>query len=461
MQLRIRQNGFESAQSEVTRLQAIERAIPLATVDQILEQHQCQEQRFRKLGMRQIVYLVIAMNLFARQRLGLVLERLLHTWHWLFAPETQRTPTDAAIHYRRAQLGVAPIVALLHQVCRPLATPQTRGAFLFGLRLMAIDSKCINVADTPETDRYFGRPSSGRGKGAFPQARLVTLEEIGTHATVDAGVWPVNTSERTGAQRLLRSIVAGMLVLFDRGLYSYAMILAILARGGQVLCRLPAGVKPRFVRRLKDGSCLVLIAPAAHHPHSRQEGLLVRLITYTIQDPAHPGKRIVYRLVSTLLDPDRFAAQELAVAYHERWEIEEGYDELETHLLGGSDPLRSRSVTGILQEIYGLLLAHYAIRALMHEAAAKADIDPDLISFTASVTLVQEAIRDFQLAAACLHPLLWDRLLTEIASNRVQQRPPRFYPRVVKRKMSHFPLKRSTTRGYTKGLPYGQAISLI
>jgi hypothetical protein len=452
MQLKLRQIGIDSAPSDVKRLEALERIVPLDLVQQVLQDHHCQEQRCRKLAMHQVVYLVLAMNLFAKQRLALVLERLLHTWRWLFAPEEVASATDSAIHQRRDQLGVAPMVALFHRVCRPLPTETTRGAFLCGLRKMAIDSKVFNLFDNEALDHYFGRPQTGRGEAAFPQARLVTLEEVGTHATVEAGVWPLAVHERQGAKRLVRSVTAGMVVFLDRGLYSGAMLGLIVAQGAQVIARLPAHVKPQFVRRLADGTHLVRVG---------SDGLLLRLIAYTIDDPKNPGQGQTYRVVTTLLDPDRYPAKTLAVSYHERWDIEETYDEMEIHLLGGRAPLRSRTVTGVLQELYGLLIAHYVVRALMHEAAVRADLDPDTLSFTATVTLVEEAIRDFQLAAPCLHEHLFDRLLREIATHQVQQRLPRSYPRVVKRKMSNFRLKRSTDRGSRRNRPYRKAIRLI
>jgi hypothetical protein len=461
MQLRIRQIGVDSALSDVKRLEALERAVPRDMVETVLLQHHAHEQRCRKLSMCQVVYLVIAMNLFAKERLALVLERLWHTWHWLFASETDHTPKDAAIHYRRDQLGVAPLVDLFHRVCVGLATPKTRGAYLFGLLKMVMDSKTFNLSDAPGLAGYFGRPKTKRGPGAFPQARLVTLEEVGTHATVDAGVWPLRIHERKGAKRLLRSVRAGMLVFLDCGLYSAEMMLALLNRGAQVLARLPAHVKPRLVRRLADGTWLVWVSVKGSGRHPKRTGVLLRLIAYTFSDPANPGHAKTYRLVTTLLDPSAYPAQELAVGYHERWDVEETYDEMEVHLLKGSAPLRSQTVLGVLQEIYGLLVAHYAVRALMHEAALRADIDPDTISFTATVHLVQEAIPDFQLAAPCLHEILFERLLGEIARQRVQKRPPRSNPRVVKRKMSNFPLKRATDRGSQRCLPYQRAIHLI
>jgi hypothetical protein len=461
MQLKIRQNERESAFSEVTRLQALERAVPRQMVAEVLQEFHCQEQRCRKMSMCLVVYLVLAMNLFARERLALVLERLLHTWRWFFDAGEVSSPGDSAIHQRRDQLGVRPIVALFHRACRPLATHKTRGAFLGTLRKMALDSKSFNLYDSPELADYFGRPQSGRGVAAFPQMRLVSLEEIGTHATLDSIVWPIASDEHKGAKRLCRSLGADMVVYCDRGLYSADLVLTVQKQGAHLIARLSASVRPQVLKRLPDGSLLVAVSRWGERVHRREETLLLRMIVYKITDPVNPGYGRTYRLVTTLLDYHSFPGQEIAISYHERWDIEETYDELEIHLLHGDAPLRSRTVCGVLQEIYGLLIAHYALRALMHEAALRVDIDPDAISFTATVSLVQEAIRDFQLAPECLHAPLFARLLREIASHRVPQRKPRSNPRVVKRKMSNFPLKRPKDRGYQKCLPYRKAISLI
>lgn len=447
----IRQRGAQSALTEVARLQAIEHVVPCRLVAEVLEAYQCKQKRVRKLYLSLIVYLLIAMNLFAHERLSLVLGRLLVTFRWLCTDHPIQPAGDAAILYRRKQLGVAPLVALFHRVCRPLAVEQTKGAFLFGLRLMAIDGKQINLYDNQELESYFGRPQTGRGQAAFPQARLVSLVEIGTHAYVDAGVWPLAMHEREAALRLIRSVVAGMLLLVDRGLYSQQMIAQVRARGAHVLFRVPAHVKPKFLKRLPDGSWLVQIT-------GDQE--VYRLILYTIWDTNNPGHKKTYRLLTTLIDPFAAPGQELALCYHERWEIEQVYDETENHLLGGSAPLRSRSVTGVIQEVYALLLAHYSVRAVMHDAALLKEIDVDTLSFTAAVVVIEETIPLFQIAAPQLYPILYERLLKDIAEHSVQQRPPRSFPRVVKRKMSNFPLKRAEHHG-RRCLPYKRAISLI
>ena len=447
----IRRTGAKSAPPEAARLQAIEQFVPMSIVSEVLAQYQCKEKRVRKLWMSLIVYLLIASNLFAKERLALVLGRLVFTFRWLFADEPVKSAGDAAIFYRRKQLGVAPMVELFHRVCRPLGVQQTKGAFLFGLRLMAIDGKRINLFDNQQIEHYFGRPKTSRGQAAFPQARLVSLVELGTHAYIDAGIWPLSVHERDCAMRLIRSLVAGMLLLVDRGLYSKEMIARVRARGAHVLFRVPSHVKPKLLKRLPDGSWLVSLTG---------DQQVYRLICYTISDKNNPGHAQTYRLLTTLLDPFAAPGRDLALAYHERWSIETVYDETETHLLGGSAPLRSRSVTGVLQEIYALLIAHYTVRAAMHDAALLKDVDPDTLSFTATVTVLQTTIPLFQIAEPELRPLLLSRMLTDIAAQRVQQRPPRSYPRVVKRKMSNFPLKRAGQHG-RRCAPYRQVVRLI
>jgi hypothetical protein len=447
----IRRSGAKSAPPEVARLQAVEQFVPMSVVSEVLAQYQCKEKRVRKLWMSLIVYLLIAMNLFAKERLALVLGRLMVTFRWLFADEPLASAGDAAISYRRKQLGVAPLVELFHRVCRPLAVQQTTGAFLFGLRLMAMDGKQINLFDNQEIEHHFGRPQTSRGQAAFPQARLVSLVEIGTHAYIDAGIWPLSVHERDCAMRLVRSLVAGMLLLVDRGLYSKEMIARVRAREAHVLFRVPSHVKPKFLKRLPDGSWLISLAG---------DQQVYRLICYTIYDSNNPGHKQTYRLLTTLLNAVAAPGRDLALAYHERWAIETVYDETETHLLGGSVPLRSRSVTGVLQEIYALLIAHYCVRAAMHDAALLKDVDPDTLSFTATVTVLQATIPLFQIAEPELHALLLSRMLTDIAAQRGQQRPPRSYPRVVKRKMSNFPLKRADQHG-RRCTPYHQAVRLI
>jgi hypothetical protein len=371
-------------------------------------------------------------------------------------------PNDSAIAYRRYQLGVRPVAALFHRICRPLASPQTPGAFLFGLRLMAIDGTVEDAPDTPENVAYFGRYPGDRGDSAFPQVKAVYLCECGTHTVVDAGFWPCLTSERVGGFRMLRSVGPGMLVMWDQGFHSFDMLVKTRARGAQVLSRLPPPVKPQFLRALPDGSYLAWLAPSEYHRRRKGERLLVRIVEYTLTDPHRPGWGELHRLVTTLLNPRRYPALDLVCGYHERWEFELAIDEMDTHQRLAGRPLRSRKPLGVLQELYGLLLAHYAVRFLMHEAALQAGIDPDRISFVRAVRQIQDAVPDFQIAARELLPGLYQRLLRDIAAEPLPPRRNRTNPRVVKRKMSKFKLKRPQHYHWPQPTrPFRAAIALI
>lgn len=271
----------------------------------------------------------------------------------------------------------------------------------------------------------------------------VYLVEIGSHALIDAGFWPIHTSERVGGFRLLRSVTPEMLVMWDRGFHDYEMLCAVRQRGGHVLGRLPAHVKPQRVRSLSDGSYLAHLAPSQYQRRKAGERLLVRIIEYTLTDPALPGYGRHYRLVTTLLDPAVVPAFEVACAYHERWEIELVSDEVDTHQRLAGRPLRSQQPVSVMQELYALLIAHDAVRRVMLDAATVVDVDPDRLSFTHALRVIQESLPEFQLVERRDLPRLYQRLVRDVARERLPERQPRSHPRVVKRKMSNFKLKRA------------------
>lgn len=338
------------------------------------------------------------------------------------------------------------MVELFHRVCQPMATEATPGAFLFGLRLMAIDGTTEDVPDTPENERAFGRHTGGRGDSAFPQVQAVYLFECGTHAVVDAGFWPCHTSERVGGLRLLRSLSEGMLVMWDCGLHSFDMAQHTRARQAHFLGRVPNHVYLRPIQPLPDGSYLAYIYPSDYQRRKQGECMLVRVIEYTIDDPTQVGYGERHRLITSLLDHERYPALELACIYHERWEGEITVDEMDTHQRLVNHPLRSKKPVGVIQELYGLLIAHYAMRRVMHDAALQASLDPDRLSFVNAVRLICNAIPEFQMVVPEQRPVLYQRLLRDIARYRLPERDHRSNPRVVKRKMSKFHLKRPEHR---------------
>ena len=429
--------------SHMLTVEALSQAIPTTAITQVIAQEGVAEVRARRMTAVLTVWLVIALHLFPTVAISGVFRKLARGLRLLWPDPEVPLPTDSALAYRRQQLGARPVVALFQQVCQPIATPQTRGAFLFGLRLMAIDGTSEDVPDTPANAKAFGRHTSARGASAFPQLQGVYLVECGTHVVVDAGFWPCHTSERVGGFRLLRSVTRGMLVLWDRGFHDFDMVLAARQRGAHVLSRLPAGVQPLPVRTLPDGSVLAYLLPSDYARRTAGIRLLVRIITYTINDPTLPGYGETHRVLTTLLNPRLAPAHDLACGYHERWEIELVIDEIDTHQRLVGRTLRSLTPVGVIQELYGVLLAHYAVRVLLHAAALAVDVDPDRLSFVHALEVVRDAVPEFQQVAPAQHPALYARMLREIAAKRLPERRLRINARVVKRKMSNFKLKRA------------------
>ncbi len=443
-------------------IDAISDAVSIELIQEVLDLHNASHKRHRKLTMSAVVLIIIAMNLFSHFSIGHVVRRVFQGLRFIWPDPDFPPPKHNAISYRRYQLGPRPLVSLFHRVAQPMATDETRGAFAFGLRLMALDGSIEEAPDTPENDAAFGRLASDRGKCCFVQIQAVYLVECGTHAIIDAGFWPAKSSERVGGFRLLRSLGKGMLLMWDRGFHSYDMVVATLERGSQCLGRLPDNVKPEHLCTLEDGTWLGYIRPTQKGRRNKEDKQLVRIISYTFTDPTQAGYQKRYRIVTTLLDERKYPAKELVCLYHERWEIEIVIDEIDTHQRLAGRPLRSLKPEGVIQELYALLIAHYAVRKLIHEAANEAEVDPDRISFVGALRIIQEAIPEFQMVEKEQKEQLYKRLLRDIGEQRLPERRARSNPRVVKRKMSGFNLKRPQHYNWPKPqLRFCDAILLI
>ena len=213
MGYKLREIKAESKFSQELSLEVIGRVVPKAAITAVLADAGICEQRERKLNLVVTVLLMIAMNIYSRTSIGGVMRKIAGGLRYIWPDADYQVASDSAISYRRYQVGARPLVALFHRLCHPMATPDTPGAFLFGLRLMALDGTVEDVPDTPANLAAFGRYHGGRGDAAFPQVQAVYLAECGTHAIVDAGFWPCHVSEKALASRLLRSVGPGMLVL--------------------------------------------------------------------------------------------------------------------------------------------------------------------------------------------------------------------------------------------------------
>src|SRR6266852_7776492 len=461
MALSIQQLTDDSKLSQALRFEVLEQLCPRELVSELLTRCHGWGKRERSLNQLLIVYYVIALSLFRRLNLAAVLAHLVSGLRWLWPNPSLRLPTAAALVYRRRQLGGPVMRHLFQRVCRPMATKQTSWAFRFGLRLMAIDGTLDEVADTPANALYFGRMNRGKHQSPFPQVRCVYLAEVGTHAIVDAVFAPCRVAEQRLVPVLLsRAVQPGMLVLMDRGVVSAAELsMLVHQRHAQALARLKAGQFTHAEQVLSDGSYLLTLHPLG------LPAVQVRVIEYRIephtaerraQFPSshttnHADPRQLHRLMTTLLDPQQAPALELINCYHERWEIEACIDEQKTHLRLSGQPLRSKEPALVRQELYGLLLAHYIVRWWMHQSACEANLDPDRLSFTHAVEVLDTACYEFALVARQELPRLKQRLLRDLRepSTLLPPRRLRFYPRVVKRAYSPFHRKRPEQQGFT------------
>lgn len=377
------------------------RLLPRDLVDEVIAEAGRREQRQRLLPARVVVYYVLALCLFFGEGYEEVMRRLAGGLQFMgsWAADWQ-VPTTGAICQARQRLGAEPLRLLFERVAAPMARPGTPDAWVAGRRLMAIDGFVLEVADTPANEAEFGRSGSGKYT-PFPQVRVVGLGECGTHAIVAAAFAGFRAPERDLARELFGALEPGMLVLADRGFYSYRMWQQAQATGADLLWRAPATVTLRVVQALPDGSYLsflpdpvirqrraVQIARGSHV--EEQTGIPVRVVEYEVDGHGDSGE--IFCLVTTLTDPEEITAVELAAAYRQRWEFETTLDELEIHQRGPARVLRSKSAEMVKQEIWALLLTHYAIRDLICQAAEQAEIDPDRLSFIRSLRVIRRQV---------------------------------------------------------------------
>jgi len=246
----------------------------------------------------------------------------------------------------------------------------------------------METADNQENEAAFGRPGASRGQSAYPQIRFVSLVENGTHVLFGTQLGGCRASEATLAREVISHLEAGMLCLADRYFFGFALWQEACGTRADLLWRVRRNVTLPCLERLPDGSYLSRIY-GYRQKHRTDNGTDVRVIEYVLEDS---GSNEIYRLVTTILDPEAAPAQELAALYRERWEIETALDELKTHLRGPRIQLRSKTPDLVRQEFYGLLMTHFAIRGLMHEAAIKGDVDPDKLSFVHAVRVVRRRL---------------------------------------------------------------------
>ena len=383
--------------SDLVSVGVLCRVFPPALVEEVIAEVGRTALRHRSLPARSMAYFAFGMALYSEGSYEDVSSLLTDGLSWVGGDdELLKLPSKSAIFQARARLGARPVQALFARVAAPIATIDTPGAWLAGRRLVAIDGACLDVADTTENAEWFGRPGVNKGEqSAFPQARLVALAECGTHAVFDATVGAYTTGENTLAGELIDRLEPGMLLLADRGFCGFPLWSRAVRTGADLLWRAKPNMKPRYLETLADGSWLAELR-ASGNAGRDSKPLIIRVVDYTIDDGR--TNDVTYRLFTTILDPDEASAVDLAVAYAQRWEIEGVFDELKTHQRGARTVSRSKSPDHVLQEIWGHLCCHYAIRTLMGEAVAHANVDPDRVSFVAALRIARRSVsqaRDF------------------------------------------------------------------
>jgi hypothetical protein len=350
--------------------------------------------RQRDLPAHVVVYYVIALALYMQSSYREVLRCLLEGIQWLVEPSAEiNVAGNSGISQARTRLGWEPLQQLHDAVVRPVAVAATKGAWYREWRLVSMDGSTLDVADEKGNNEAFGRPGASRGTSAYPQIRFVSLVENGTHVLFGSRMADYATSEIALAKTVLPSLSKGMLCLADRGFFGFEMWRLAAATGADLLWRVRKNILLLCEKRLPDGSYLSRIYPSQQDQRGGRNGTVVRVIEYRLEGVE--GAEPLYRLASTIAGHERAPAAELAALYHERWEIESAFDELKTHLRGAQIVLRSKTPDLVRQEFYGLLMAHFAIRGLMHEAALRTDEDPDRLSFLHTVRVVRRKMAAF------------------------------------------------------------------
>ncbi len=375
-------------------LGVIAKTFPLRKVQAVLKATGKASVRQRDLPAHVMVYYVIALALYMQSSYREVLRCLLEGVQWLMDPRaTVKVAGRSGISQARSRLGAWPVRQLHDEVVKPIAVAKTKGAWYRQWRLVSLDGSTLDIADEKANQEAYGRPGASRGKSAYPQVRLVSLVEAGTHVLFGTRMGGYHTSEIALAKEVIANLSKGMLCLADRNFFSFKLWNKALATGADQLWRIKKNLLLPCEKRLPDGSYLSRIYRSEKDRRHNRNGMVVRVIEYRLE--GIEDAESIYRLLTSILDHEKAPAAELAALYHERWEIETALDELKTHLRGARIVLRSKTPELVEQEFYGFLMAHIVIRGLMHVAALKVDEDPDRLSFLHAVRVVRRKLPRF------------------------------------------------------------------
>lgn len=417
------------------RLDGLTQVIPNDLIEQVVRETDGVSTRACKLNSGTMLWVVLAMGIFTTYSIRNVFRSCVR-----FEVGDQ-TPTRSAFCKARQRLGIEPLRSLFRKVVKLQCRSDIPGGFYKGFLLMGVDGVQFTCPFTPANVNAFGLPKGGHtagSKGGFPLVGKVSLVELGSHVEFAFVARSQDQGESTLARRLVKSMSLGMLILLDAGFFGYLLLRSIIESGAQFLVNVSSTPLLKPFEILSDKSYLAKIYACTRDRERDHNGIVVRVVEYTLDDPQRPRSGETRRLVTTLLDPIQHPAEEIIVLYHERWEHEGVNDEQKTHQdprrSGKATHLRSETPGGVMQELYALSLAHYVVRKAMFDTAVKCQIDPDRLSFTASFQILQIRLPDCPANARPSVIQKWyNNLLAEISSERVEPRRNRINPRVIKR----------------------------
>ncbi len=382
--------------TDLINIGVLTKQFPLGEVKAVLEETGRSSQRQRDLPAHVVVYYVITLALYRQEGMREVLRLLLEGLRAVLGLGIRLEPAGkSGISQARSRLGEEPLRRLYEQAVKPIATRETRGAFYREWLLVAMDGSTLEAPDTQANQEAFGRPASpSGGQSAYPLIRVVGLVEVGTHVLFGAVLGSYGTGEVTLARRVVAHLRPGMLCLADRYFPGYPLWKQATQTGADLLWRVRQVIQFPVEERFPDGSFRSWFRPPRPRKgEPKAEAIPVRVIDYQVEGPERKEESI--RIITSILDWKAAPAEELANAYHERWEFETALDEMKTHMRGASTVLRSQTPELVRQECHGLLLAHFALRGLMHEAALSAGRDPDRISFVHTLRVVRRTLPRF------------------------------------------------------------------
>lgn len=381
--------GTGARRADYLSASLLARVLPAQAVNEVLDAHGRNTQRLRRFPAVVGVYYTVALSLYPEAAYEEVFAAIAQGLAWAARAREPAQISKVSISNARAKIGFAPLQELMQRCCVPMAQPASHPeSFYKGLRLVAIDGSNFELPDTADNVQAFGRPGSRTGVAGYPQAQCAVLMECGTHAIIGANLGPYRASEWEVCLPLLGRLEPGMLCLADRGFSGFEYWADASGTGAQLLWRCPANRILPPLTELSDGSYLSSITPSGvSKAQAQARAITVRVIEYAL--PGLPDGQPRYRLLTTLLDPAQAPALELAALYHQRWQVEEVFDELKTHLLKSRRVLRSKTAELVRQEFYGWVLAHYAVRWLLHEGATRHRIPHPELSFASHVQLLR------------------------------------------------------------------------